>query len=82
MVIAALVFGLAILSFSILFLLRYIQNDKYMRASRDSLTRLRQQQLKSEIDLRAQIDADTRLLEEARRRLRQRSGDDNAAAHR
>jgi hypothetical protein len=76
MIIAAFIFSIAVFTFSLLFLLRYIQNEKYLRASRDLLARQRQQQLKSQADLQAQIEADRRALEEARRALLKQAGGD------
>ena len=69
MVIAAFIFSIAVFTFSLLFLLRYIQNEKYLRVNSDRLARQRQQQLKSQADLQARMEADRRDLEAARRAL-------------
>ncbi|HJR06758.1 MAG TPA: hypothetical protein VJ842_05840 [Pyrinomonadaceae bacterium] len=77
MIIAAFIFSIALFAFSLLFLLRYIQNEKYLRVNRDLLARQQRQQLKSQADLQAQIEADRRELEEARRALLKQASDDN-----
>lgn len=82
MVTAAFVFSIAVFAFSLLFLLRYIQNDKYLRENRDRLARQRLQQLKNRADLEAQIEADRRALEAARQALRKQAGSDNQTGHR
>lgn len=69
MIIAAFIFSIAVFAFSLLFLLRYIQNDKYLRVNRDRLARQQQQQLTSRAELQARMEADRRAFEEARRAL-------------
>jgi formiminotetrahydrofolate cyclodeaminase len=81
MIIAAFIFSIAVFAFSLLFLLRYIQNDKYMRVNRDRLARQQQQQLKSQAELRAQMEADRREFEEARGALLKQTDEDNERRH-
>ena len=78
MVIAAFIFSLAVFAYSLLFLLRYIQNDRYLRVNRDRLARQQRQQLKSQTDLQARIEADQHAFEEARRALLKQTGDVDA----
>ena len=78
MIVAAFVFSIAIFAFSLLFLLRYIQNEKCLRVSREILARQQQQQLKLQADLQARMEADRRALEAARQALLKQSGGDDA----
>ena len=75
MVIAAFIFSIAVFAFSLLFLLRYIQNDKYLRVNGARLARQRQQQLESQADWQARMEAERRAFEEARRALLERTGE-------
>lgn len=75
MVIAAFIFSIAVFAYSLFFLLRYIQNDKYLRVNRDRLARQQQQQLKSQTDWQARMEAERREFEEARRALLEQTGE-------
>lgn len=74
MVIAAFIFSIAVFAFSLLFLLRYIQNDKYMRVNGARMARQRQQQLESQAGWQARLEAERRAFEEARRALLEQAG--------
>jgi phage regulator Rha-like protein len=77
MVVAALIFGILVLSISLLFLLVYVRNNNSMRESQSALARRREQQLKFQADLQARMESEGRKYEEARQALlRQTSGTD------
>ncbi|HLL70621.1 MAG TPA: hypothetical protein VK363_04260 [Pyrinomonadaceae bacterium] len=75
MIIAAFIFSIAVFAFSLVFLLRYIQNDKYLRANGARLARQRQQQLESQADWQARMEDERRAFEEARRALLEQTGE-------
>ena len=85
MLVASFVFGLIILSVSVVFLIHYIQSHKSMRANRAALARLRERQLRFQADLQARIDIEARQYEEARQALlkqaRGSDDDNNAGRH-
>jgi hypothetical protein len=74
MIVGAFVFGIIIFALSLFFLLLYVRSNNHMRANHTALARRREQQLKFQADLQAQIEADARKYEEARQALLKDAG--------
>lgn len=77
MVVAAFIFGIIILTFSLFFLLVYVNGHKSMRANSNALARQRDQHLKFQADLQARMERDARQFEAKRQDLlKNERGDD------
>jgi hypothetical protein len=74
MLVAAFIFGLLICSFSLVFLLLYVQSHKSIRENQGTLARQREQQLKYQAELQARMERDARQFEEARQALLKNTG--------
>ena len=69
MVVAALIFGVFVVAFSLLFLLLYVRSNNSIRENQSALARQRAQQLKFQAELQARMEMDARKYEEARQAL-------------
>jgi len=79
MVVAAFIFGLVVVAFSLFFLLLYVKSHKSMRENHSALVRQREYQSKLQADLQARMDMDARKYDEARQALlKQAGGSDDA----
>ena len=77
MVVAAFIFGGLILTFSLFFLLIYVNSHKSMRANSSALARQREQHRKFQADLQARMERDARQFEAKRQALlKNERGDD------
>jgi len=75
MLVAAFIFGMLIFSFSLVFLLLYVQSHNSMRENQGALARQRELQLKYQAELQARMERDARQFEEARQALLKSAGD-------
>jgi hypothetical protein len=73
MVVAAFIFGLFLIAFSLFFLLLYVRSNTCIRESQNALARQWEQQLKLQANL-ARMEMEARKYEEARQALLKRAG--------